>query len=304
MLGDRMWIDPAYRVALAAAGLDSVETALGRTDGEVAAWSRTTDTVRIGGQEGGAVGFYLKRYHYHRLSTRLRSAFRGTLFGPHRAQAEARLLQQLCRIGLPAVRPVAYGCRRRGGLVCASFLITEEVPGARNLTCLARDLQTSRAAISPDQRRAMIVALARQMAHMHERRFAHGQVFWRNLLVRFGPCGDPEFFFLDARPRRGQRRLGGGSRWWLEELAQLDVSARPFTTRSERLNFCRHYFEYRRLTPDMKRRLREVERLAQRWVRHERKRIHMSNLFDDWSRALRAESTAASRSIAPSGGSA
>lgn len=283
-----MWIDPAYREALRAVGLDSVEAALARTDGEVAAWSRTTDTLRIDGGSRG-VGFYLKRYHYFRWRTRLRGVFRGTLLGAHRAQAEARLLQQMCRIGLSAVRPVAYGCRRSGLLVKASFLISEEVPGARNLTCLARDVDGGRASVTPSQRRAMIVGLAHQIAHMHEQRFSHAQVFWRNLVVRFGPCGDPEFFFLDARPRHGQRRFSGGSRWWLEELAQLDVSAAAFTTRSERLRFCREYFEYRRLTADLKRRLREIERLGDRWRGHERKRIHMSDLFEGWRRRLEEE---------------
>ncbi|HMQ17253.1 MAG TPA: lipopolysaccharide kinase InaA family protein [Phycisphaerae bacterium] len=300
MLGDQMWIDPAYRDALREIGLDSVDAALARVDGDVAAWSRTTDTLRVSGGSG-RVGFYLKRYRYPRWSSRLRGVLRGTFFGPHRAAAEARLLLQMSRIGLSAVRPVAYGCRRAAHFVTASFLITEEAPGARNLTALARDVQTGRVNIAPPRRRAMIVALARQVAHMHACRFAHAQVFWRNLLVRFVPCGDPEFFFLDARPRHGQRLLAGGARWWMEELAQLNVSAEPFTTRSERLRFCREYFDYRRLTPSMKRRLREVEAMSLRWRRHETQRIRRQDQFEAWSRALAREAAGQAADAAGAG---
>jgi hypothetical protein len=297
VLGDQMWIDPAYRPALAALHLDSVEGVLQCAAGSVAAWSRTTDTVRIDSSDVG-VGFYLKRYLYPRWTNRARGAFRGTFFGRHRAQAEARLLRQMAALGLSAVRPVAYGCRRRAHFVTASFLITEEVPGARNLTAAARDVQQGRLTVTPAQRRQMLLSLAHQIAHMHEQRFAHGQVFWRNLLVRFGPCGDAEFFFLDARPRRGRRMFHGGGRWWMEELAQLDVSAAPFTSRTERLLFCREYFEYRRLTPELKSRLREIERLARRWTRHEQQRIRMNDQFEAWSRAVDRESRADSQAAA------
>ncbi len=285
---DHMRIDPAYRAALKACGLDTVQRVIERIDGAVAAWSRSTETLHIPAPDGG-VGFYVKRYYYASWSRRLRCALRGTLLGRHRALAEYRLLRDMRRLGLPAVRPVACGTRRLGRFVVVSFLITEEVPGARNLTALANDIQSGRVVLTPTRRRELIRSLARQVAELHAACFVHGQLFWRNLLVRFDIAGRPEFFFLDVRPRHGGRRRSYRRRWWLRELAHLAASAIPFCTLADRLRFMHEYYGARALTPHLKRDMREIDRLARHWLEHERKRIHMNALFEDWNRQLRGE---------------
>lgn len=285
---DHIRIDPAYRDALAACELDCVDSVLARTVGRVVAWSRTTDTLQVTGP-GGAPGFYLKRYHYANLRRRLRGTFRGTYFGLHRGRAEYRLLNELRGLGLPAVRPVAYGARRLGHFVTSCFLITEEVPGAVNLTTFARDVETGRATLTTGQRSLILERLARQVAELHAVGFAHGQLFWRNVLLRFVPPGEPEFFLLDVRPRRGGRRFGRAGSWWLSEIAQLTASALPFTTRSERMRFLVHYFGARRVAPDIRRQAREIERLSRRWRAHEEQRIKRNGLFEEWNRKLATE---------------
>lgn len=287
MLRDAMHIDRPYREALRQAGLDRVDAVLAQVGGTVAAWSRTTDTVFIA-TPGGA-GFYLKRYYYPRWRNRLRTMLRGTLFGRHRGAAEARLLLQMRRLGLPSVRPVAWGCRRIGPFVSASFLITEAVPHATNLTTFARAVQDRRRLLPPAQRQAIAAALGREVASLHEADFSHGQLFWRNILLRFGPAGDPEFFFLDARPRRARHTVVSGDGWWMEELGQVLVSALPFTTRADRMRFACAYFGARKLTRQFKEILRETVRHASRWRLHESQRIHMNDLFENWRRQLARE---------------
>ncbi|MBI5865664.1 MAG: hypothetical protein HZB38_14375 [Planctomycetes bacterium] len=292
---DRIRLDPAYHERLCAHGLSTVEAALSRLDGQVFAWSRSTDTVYIRGLDGRP-GFFLKRYYYPSWLRRIRGMFRGTFFGLPRAQAEAQLLNEMRALGVPAVRPVACGTRRVGHFVTACFLATEEVPGARNLTTFAADAASGEIRLTLAQRRALIKALAQHIANAHSAGFAHGQLFWRNILVRIGPSGDGEFFFLDARPRRAGRRRGRRSEWWIEEIAHLAASARPFTTRAERMRFLIAYYGARSLTPDRRRQIRHIDRLAQRWSRHERQRIRMSERFEEWNRRLQSE-------LAASGGS-
>lgn len=289
---DQMRIDPAYLGALRASGLATVNDVLMRTEGRVCAWSRTTDTLHVPSALGGP-GFFLKRCFYHTWYKRFRGAFRGTFLGRHRGRAEYDLLSDMRRLGISAVRPVAHGARRCGRFVVACFLITEEVPGARNLTAYARDLSDGRIRATAAQRRAMVVALARQIAEIHLAGFEHGQLFWRNILVRAAPAGSAEYFFLDARPRRGRRRLGRASNWWMEELAHLTASARPFTTRMERMRFLAAYYGARGLTPQRRTQIREIERLANRWKRHEAQRIKMCDLFETWNRRLELETTIA-----------
>ena len=285
---EHMRVDPAYRQRLRACGLDSVSAVLGRIDGRVAAWSRTTDTLYVAAP-GGEPGYYVKRHYFLRWKNRIRGMLRGTYFGMHRGQAEYLALTALRDAGIPAVRAVAYGCRRIAHFLVACFLITEEVPDACNLTTFGAQIRNGRRTITPPRRQALLRALAQQLAAMHALGLSHGNLFWRNILVRPAPDGDPEFFFLDAQPMRSWERLGAGSNWWQRELAQVAVSALPFTTRCERLRFFHEYLGDERLTPQLRAQIVQVERQAWAWRNHEQRRIRMNALFDEWNRQLLEE---------------
>lgn len=290
--------DPAYRAALAAARLSRVADALSCVGGRICAWSRTTDTLHVPGRDGQP-GFFVKRYLYPRWRNRLRGMFRGTFFGRHRGRAEFELLAQMRVLGLSSVRPVACGARRIGHFVSACYLVTEEVPESRNLTVFARDLARGRVRLSLAQRRDVLTRLAQQVAEMHAAEFAHGQLFWRNILVRIGLSGDAEFFFLDPRPGQGGKRLRRKPRWWLLELAHLAASAGAFTTRTERLRFLVEYHSARQIPGDLRDSITRIERLAERWSRHEARRIRMSDRFEDWRRQLTREQRASDDAAAP-----
>lgn len=287
---DHIHIDPAYRAALSACGLDSVAGALARTEGRVAAWSRTTDTILIENPAGGP-GFFLKRYRYPTWSKRFRGALRGTFFRTQRAEAEFAALNGLREQGIPAVRAVAHGARRIGHFLSVCFLITEEAPHACNLTTFARHVAEGRRTLAPESRRAALRGLARLVAEMHAMGFIHGNLFWRNILIRGGIGGNPEFFFIDVTPSQQWQRFVPGGAIWLRELAQLCISSLPFTSRTERLRFAREYFGLTRLDAEAKVQVLEVARLAEEWRSHETRRVRYNHLFDAWNRALVAEST-------------
>lgn len=297
-----MHIEAAYRAPLQACGLARAADVLGRVAGRVVAWSRTTETMFIAGV-GGGPGFYLKRYLYPRWKNRLRGMLRGTFFGQHRGLAEYRTLQAMRGGGVPTVRPVAYGARRIGHFVSACFLITEQVPDALNLTSFAQGVQTRG---EPRAAGLLLEALAGAVAHMHEAGFEHGQLFWRNILVR--PSGiAPEFFFLDPQPQP-VRRMARGDRWWRRELASLLVSATPFTTRSQRLRFLLRYAGARRLSGPLKQIARDVADVSSAWRKHEAQRIKMNGLFERWlvqlDEELERDGQAAARRAPPCGSAA
>jgi tRNA A-37 threonylcarbamoyl transferase component Bud32 len=298
---DCLRVDPAYRAALAACGLDGVDRILAYVNGRVAAWSRTTDTTLAAGLPNEP-GFYIKRYLYPTRIKRIRTMLRGTFLGTHRGQAEYRALENMRAAGISAVRPVAFGARRIAHFVTACFLVTEEVPEASNLTTFAEEVASGRRALSVAARQAMIDTLADQVSHMHGLGFSHGQLFWRNILIRMNPDQTPEFFFLDLAPRRW-RRMVSDQPWWQRELSHLAVSALPFTTRSDRLRFLRRYFKAPRLTRELKTQAREVAAGAGHWQRHETQRIKMNRLFDEWNRQLlheqAAQGAAAAEAVKP-----
>lgn len=282
---DHLRTDSAYDARLALCGLRSVDEILSRIGDRVAAWSRTTDTVFIHSPDGSP-GFYLKRYVYPGWSKRVRGMFRGTFLGQHRGQAEFRALHAMCSLGIPAVRPVAYGSRRIGRFLQSCFLITEEVPDARNLTSFARDVADGLVEISDSQRVAFSRVLSDQVARMHAAGFVHGKLFWRNILVRIHSDGEPEFFFLDARPPTRMKRLGSAAACRRQELAHLAASAIPFTDRCDRIRFARGYYGTKRIARELHDELKDVERQATRFRRHEAQRIKMNDRFDLWNRVL------------------
>lgn len=278
--------DPAYRARLRAVGLDRVDHILARVDGRVVAWSRTTDTLFVPGPDG-TPGFYVKRHFFPRWANRLRGALRGTFFGRHRGQVEYADLNAMRASGIPAVRAVACGGRRVAHFLAACFLITEEVPGAENLTSYAQDVEAGLVDCGAERRRQMAPALAGQLAHMHSVAVWHGNLFWRNILVRDRPDGLPEFFFLDPQPPRWRRF--GATEGWRRDLAQLAVSAAPFTSRTDRMRFLRGYAGSQRITPRGKAEARQIAALAQTWQRHESRRIRMNALFTRWRTKLDEE---------------
>lgn len=296
---DHLRIDSAYRKRLRACGLDTVERILTSVDGRVAAWSRTTDTLHVPGADD-MPGFYVKRHFFPSWAKRLRGTFRGTFFGKHRGHAECLTLNALRDLGIPAVRPVAYGARRVGHFLAACFLITEEVPQAVNLTSFAQEVVSGSRRLSRGQRAALLERLALQLARMHAAGLSHGNLFWRNVLVRDGVDGRPEFFFLDVQPLPLRERLRAGRKWWRHELAQTLVSALPFSTRAERLRFFLRYLGAKSLSPERKADARAIARLADSWRHHELRRIRMNHLFEEWNRQMEREQ----RPDAPSEGMA
>lgn len=287
LVTEHMRTDPAYRARLRAVGLDRVDRILARVDGRVVAWSRTTDTLFVPGPDG-APGFYVKRHFFPRWSNRLRSALRGTFLGTHRGRAEYRALNAMRASGIPAVRAVACGGRRVAHFLVACFLITEEVPAAQNLTTFAQDIAAGGKSCSLARRRQIICALARQVACMHRVAEWHGNLFWRNILVRNRPDESPEFFFLDPQPPRPWRHFAAAD-GWLRELAQLAVSAIPFTSRTDRLRFLRDYAGVKRMAPAGKAQARRIAQLVQTWQQHELRRIRMNALFVRWLAQLDEE---------------
>lgn len=283
--GAQMRIDPAYRERLAACGLERVSQVLTRIDGRTVAWSRTTDTLFVPGANGEP-GFYVKRHYFPTWTKRLRGTFRGTFFRMHRGQSEYLSLRTLRGVGVPAVRPVAFGGRRVAHFLTACFLITEEVPDAVNLTTFGLDVMEGQRRLSFADRRQLVTVLAEQVRAMHQSGIAHGNLFWRNLLLRNSADGRPEFFFLDPQPRQPWERLSGGRGMWLRELAQLAVSAMPFTSRTERLRFLRTYLGVKQLDAAAKAQARQVAELARVWERHEARRIRMNARFERWQRQL------------------
>ncbi len=280
---DRMYVDPPYANVLRDAGLDCVSQVLGCTGDRLAAWSRTTDTIKVtlNGRESWRGALFIKRYHYPGWRRRVKAMLRGTFFRRSRAHHEYDALALLRARGVQTVRPIAYGERRELHFVRSCFLITEGVPGATSLVDFA--LQTGAGngkSLSQLQRRSVLDALGAQVRRMHDAGLAHGHLFWRNILIRRTGEEGFEFFFLDAGMPRPTLRRGIHRRPALRDLSELYAIAGRFCSRTDLRRFARSYLGPRCRPEELRPWQERVAALAARFQRHEEYRLEIDRLFN------------------------
>jgi len=129
--------------------------------------------LTIGGREaigkralhGGLLGFLLG----------------GVYLGHGRVEAVARAAQQLRSAGVPTPDVIAAGWRPLAGPFCAMALVTQLVPGAKNLQeALLGSLPP------PARRRLLLRAAGETVRAMHDAGFRHADLNLANLIVEAG----------------------------------------------------------------------------------------------------------------------
>lgn len=217
-------LPPAARAAFA--DLDRVFA----LDGERIASDPLSKVLRV---EIAGIRYYVKQYWGAGKGLR-------RWLGRPRVKAEWQNLRHFARWGIPTAPIVAWGLERRCGLFVRGAMITRELPGTRDLAAMAsvrdpgqRDPRLRDAAWV----RRVSAQVAAATRCMHEHRFTHNDLKWRNLLV--DEAG--QVYLIDCP---------SGSFWRgallrhriVKDLACLDKVARRVLSRSQRLRF---YLQYR-----------------------------------------------------------
>lgn len=277
---DTIYVDRPFRERLAAAGLDAVSRVLAREGDHLAAWSRTSDAVRVDlPAPGGAV--FIKRYHYPRWRHRRRALFRGVFFGASRARNEFRNLAQMRSLGIQAVRPVAWGERRSLHFLTSCFLITEAVPDAASLAAFVQTFGArGHVADNPHTRHELLRSLARDIRRMHDAGFVHQDLFWRNVLIRPQSSGRFEFYFLDASVGRRVRWKWRRRDKIVRDLAALSVLAPDFISRTDQYRFMLAYLAARRVADEDRAWLLDVQKHWAEYRESETVRFQRGRVFD------------------------
>jgi len=229
-------------VDAAAAGCFADLDAVFALEGEIVAKDSTTRTVRV---EVDGRRYYVKRYHGLGKKPLRR------WFGTPRVQLEWENLQRFADWGIPTARLVAYGLESQGGRFVRGALITAEIPDTTDLGKLARSHDPKLQSQSwRDGVSAQVADIARRM---HSRRFVHGDLKWRNLLV--DAVG--KVYLIDCP---------SGGFWWppflqyriVKDLACLDKVAKRQLSRTQRLRFYLDYAQKKKLDESDKRRIRDI----------------------------------------------
>ncbi len=282
---DTLYIDPAYAETLSWAELDTVQRVLDCRGDRLAAWSRTTDTIQVHLDGGSSV--FVKRYHYPRWSNRLKGALRGTFFGASRVRAEFRALETMRRLGIQGVRPVAYGERRSLHFLHSCFLVTEAVPSSVSLvSCAQKYAGRNHSPVVFRMRRKILIGLAHQIRHMHEQGFVHGDLFWRNVLIRMLGEESCEFYFLDAGLGRRIWRKGRGRPRVVDDLAGLMAIAPVFCSRADMVRFAKTYLNQDQLDAAAVAWMARVADRSMAFRAHEALRLRLNEVFNKHVRDL------------------
>ena len=214
-------LEPAYSALTADFGTLDAVFAL---QGEHLTRDPLSEVIRV---ERGGVNYYVKRY------TGAGKGLRRYLGRP-RVKSEWQNLKRFAKWGIPTAEVVAWGLERSGAAYARGALITRELPNTRDLSELADNHDP----LLKD--RLWVDGVSRQLARytriMHDHRFTHNDLKWRNLLI-----DDQAKLYLIDCPN--------GDFWrgfWLKyritkDLACLDKVAKYHLTATQRLRF---YFQY------------------------------------------------------------
>ena len=261
LASEKIIVAPGWETCLQASGLDSVAGVYGFSGGEVIVRSGSTEVRRVQLREGAAMRpVFIKKYWASHRRQLCSGALRGTFLGWSKARREYRNLGRLRQWGLDAPAPVAYGEERRCRWLTRSFLMSEGVDDPCMLDVFIRN-ELARAAGPEDRafRRQLIDSLARYVRRLHEHRFVHHDLFWRNVILSGHDLS--HFYLIDAH--KGGLWLPGAGTWArAKDLATLDAAAPAFFRRTERLRFLLGYLGLGRLDVRGRRLARRVMHAA------------------------------------------
>lgn len=215
--GEYFAVDKPWLVALEAAGIASGRKWIQAVGDRLVSFSPATRCFHCRLKDQRSV--YFKRYVYskkHWLEFWMRSG---------KASVEVFAYQQLAKLGIPTLTPVAYGEYRRFGMLLATCVVTVEVANAVELRKFATDTWY----LMPEPQRSEVYReitrkLVKQLRTAHAANFFHHDLKWRNILIRKDESGYTPVWIDAPRADIKHLRRKRGIMVDLSGLARMAVS--------------------------------------------------------------------------------
>ncbi len=157
------------------------------------------------------------------------------LFGRSRIRGEWENIFLFQSLGIATVPVITYGEECRWGMFIKGILVTEEISGAIDLQEIS---QKSNLLSDVFYRRQLLKKIAEITATLHNNKFIHNDLKWRNILI--SNASDPEVFLIDCP--LGRKMFGPFlAHGVIKDLACLDKVGKSILSRTDRLRFYKHY---------------------------------------------------------------
>jgi tRNA A-37 threonylcarbamoyl transferase component Bud32 len=192
--------------------------------------------------------YFIKRY--------FRSKNIGSWLGFSRFQKELRNQLWFNQQGISSAKVVAFGEHRFLLKTLKGVLITEGVNDTRELSEIAKNIPEKFS--DKHWRDAIIAQIADITAQLHQARFCHNDLHWRNILVQQSLTNHEAKIFLIDCPSGKKLTWPFLNYHKLKDLANLDKLAPRYLSRTQRLSFFMKYRGINKLTPKDKIMIKEV----------------------------------------------
>ena len=258
-----------YENALRANGLDSLDALFAVSSGErlnkpgLSPWrERLRLTLDVDGEQRM---FYLKRFRNPPRKARRELGWSGS-GASSVAGMEWTWANRLAADGIACVKPVAFGEQFRGGKELRSAILTAAVPGVSLERWAGQWGEGGRSTI-----RSLIAPLAALVARLHERGYAHRDLYLSH--VFYDPESPPERCLHLIDLQRVVRPGWRGRRWIIKDLASLNFSAPVhLISAADRLRWLTCYLGVSKLDASARRLVYRIAGKTRRIAVHERRR--------------------------------
>ena len=207
--------------------------------------------------QNSAQAIFIKRHRRRHWKDDVKS-----IFLPSKAFLEWKTLLQFKRLQLPVPNPLAYGEKRKYGILQDSCLVTEALASAKPLKdYLSRETGVSRSKNDFVRRQVVVSRLAEWVGRLHEKGVYYRDLHGGNIVCQEDSAEEVQVFFVDTGKARFAAKTTPGRQ--ARDLALLHNSL-PSGTRTEKVRFLQTYLKEAPATPlDWKKFFREIDRIAQ-----------------------------------------
>lgn len=259
---DYFVVEPAFQPLFEQLGLgDCAQTIRFFAESQPVVFKKSWLTAATLGSEENSTPVFYKQYSFAKPSWK----FLGRASKARREFENYAVFQQL---NIRCADRIACGEQRDAlGRLKRAFIITRAVPDTITLLKFIRKNYPNRATPeSQKMRRIIIEQLGEMTRQIHEARFFHNDLFWRNILVQWSPGEDPKLWWIDCPRGRFSRGIFQ-SRRRIKDLAALDKSAKKLFSLRERVHLVKIYLGQKRLDDESRRLIRDtIDYGKDRWL--------------------------------------